>query len=105
MPGPVVQDRRAVMARLQAGHARPLQSNQMEMPQRLRQAVFHNIIRDIICGLLGGITGVAHGDADARIVQHRHIIAAVTKGDALLPGQPQVRQRVGQAVRLAAALG
>ncbi len=91
----------AVMARLQAGACpRPLQSNQMEMPQRLRQAVFHNIIRDIIRGLLGGITGVAHGDADARIVQHRHIIAAVTKGDGLLPGQAQMRQRVARPLGL-----
>ena len=68
------------------------------MFQRLRQTVFHNIIRDIIGGGLGLLAGVAHRNADARIVQHRHIIAAVTKGDALLPRQPQVRQRVGQAV-------
>ena len=93
------------MARLQAGHARPLQSNQMEMPQRLRQTVFHNIIRDIIGGGLGLLAGVAHRYADACVFQHRHIVAAVTEGDALLPRQPKMCQRLPQAVGLAAALG
>ena len=78
---------------------------QPKMFQRLRQAVFHNIIRDIIRGLLGGITGVAHGHADTGVLQHRHVIAAVPEGDGLLPRQPQMGQRVGKAVRLAAACG
>lgn len=75
------------------------------MRQCLCQAVCGNVVGDIIRGGLGGIAGVAHGDADPGIFQHRHVVAAVAKGDALLPGQPQVRQRVGQPVRLAAALG
>ena len=78
---------------------------QPKMFQRLRQTVFHNIIRDIIGGGLGLLAGVAHRYADACVFQHRHIVAAVTEGDALLPRQPKMCQRVGQAVGLAAALG
>ena len=80
-------------------------SNQPKMRQCLCKAVCGNVVGDIIRGGLGGIAGVAHGDADPGIFQHRHVVAAVAKGDGLLPRQAQMGQRVGQAVGLAAALG
>ena len=73
------------------------------MRQCLCKAVCGNVVGDIIRGGLGGIAGVAHGDADPGIFQHRHVVAAVAKGDGLLPRQAQMGQRVGQAVGLAAA--
>ena len=75
------------------------------MRQCLCKAVCGNVVGDIIRGGLGGIAGVAHGDADPGIFQHRHVVAAVAKGDGLLPRQAQMGQRVGQAVGLAAARG
>lgn len=57
------------------------------MRQCLCKAVCGNVVGDIIRGGLGGIAGVA----------------AVAKGDGLLPRQAQMGQRVGQAVGLAAA--
>ena len=80
-------------------------SNQTKMRQCLCKAVCGNVVGDIIRDGLGGIAGVAHGDADPGIFQHRHVVAAVTKGDGLLPRQAQMGQRVGQAVGLAAARG
>ena len=75
------------------------------MRQRLCKAVCGNVVGDIIRGGLGGVAGVAHGDADPGIFQHRHVVAAVAEGDGLLPRQAQMGQRVGQAVGLAAARG
>ena len=116
MPGPRLSRKRSSAVQLRAAYMRPLRgvslwggetiySNQPKMRQCLCKAVCGNVVGDIICGGLGGIAGVAHGDADPGIFQHRHIVAAVTKGDALLPRQAQMGQRVGQAVGLAAALG
>lgn len=75
------------------------------MRQCLCKAVCGNVVGDIIRGGLSGITGVAHGDADPGIFQHRHVVAAVAKGNGLLPRQAQMGQRVGQAIGLAAARG
>lgn len=75
------------------------------MRQCLWQAVCGNVVGDIIRGGLGGIAALPMGDADPGIFQHRHVVAAVAKGNGLLPRQAQMGQRVGQAVGLAAAAG
>ena len=115
MPGPRLSRKRSSAVELRAAYMRPLRgvslwgktiySNQPKMRQCLCKAVCGNVVGDIIRGGLGGIAGVAHGDADPGIFQHRHVVAAVAKGDGLLPRQAQMGQRVGQAVGLAAARG
>ena len=58
-----------------------------KMRQCLCKAVCGNVVGDIIRSGLGGIAGVAHGDADPGIFQHRHI---AVKRDAVQ--RVQVRQ-------------
>ena len=114
MPGPRLSRKRSSAVQLRAAYMRPLRGVSLwgnnlfksaKMRQCLCKAVCGNVVGDIIRGGLGGIAGVAHGDADPGIFQHRHVVAAVAKGDGLLPRQAQMGQRVGQAVGLAAARG
>ena len=97
MPGPRLSRKRSSAVELRAAYMRPLRgvslwgetiySNQPKMRQCLCKAVCGNVVGDIIRGGLGGIAGVAHGDADPGIFQHRHI---AVKRDAVQ--RVQVRQ-------------
>ena len=74
MPGPRLSRKRSSAVELRAAYMRPLRgvslwgggtiySNQPKMRQCLCKAVCGNVVGDIIRGGLGGIAGVAHGDA------------------------------------------
>ena len=84
MPGPRLSRKRSSAVQLRAAYMRPLRgvsllgetiySNQPKMRQCLCKAVCGNVVGDIIRGGLGGIAGVAHGDAeaDARLAAEGH---------------------------------